>query len=516
MRSKKVLINSIFGMAGYAILMLSNFITRSVFVDQLGLSMAGVDTTFKNFLQVLSLAELGLSTGLLYKLYKPIEEKNNREIKRVLNFYKQAYKVIASVFMGGAVVLAFVVNFFIKDTDKSPLYISFLFILYAGDTVASYLFANRKALIVADQNNYLVNRNDAFIALITLISQVTLLYLTKSFIVYAVVKIVCRLIGASLIGNKFKKMYPEIAKDKSKETITGDEKKSLIKNMSAMLCHRIGGVSVTATGSAITSKMLGTVQAGIYGNYTIITTALMQLVTQVFNGVTASFGNIITVESKETIYKRFKLLYFFNYLIFSFFTVSVGVIVQPFMMLWMHGDPNSLFQNRTVVLLLCYFYIFGIRRVVLMAKDSAGLFRQDQWFAILEAVLNIVMSVVFVLWFKSVDGILLANILSMLIIPLWTQPYLVYKYVLNAKLGSYYVRYVIYFAMTAGIYVLTSLVANKLTANISNLFVELIVRGVICVAIPNVVNVVVFARTQEFKDLLTLLLGVVKKKTKKG
>lgn len=516
MRSKKVLINSIFGMAGYAILMLSNFITRSVFVDQLGLSMAGVDTTFKNFLQVLSLAELGLSTGLLYKLYKPIEEKNNREIKRVLNFYKQAYKVIASVFMGGAVVLAFVVNFFIEDTDKSPLYISFLFILYAGDTVASYLFANRKALIVADQNNYLVNRNDAFIALITLISQVTLLYLTKSFIVYAVVKIVCRLIGASLIGNKFKKMYPEIAKDKSKETITGDERKSLIKNMSAMLCHRIGGVSVTATGSAITSKMLGTVQAGIYGNYTIITTALMQLVTQVFNGVTASFGNIITVESKETIYKRFKLLYFFNYLIFSFFTVSVGVIVQPFMMLWMHGDPNSLFQNRTVVLLLCYFYIFGIRRVVLMAKDSAGLFRQDQWFAILEAVLNIVMSVVFVLWFKSVDGILLANILSMLIIPLWTQPYLVYKYVLNAKLSSYYVRYVIYFAMTAGIYVLTSLVANKLTANISNLFVELIVRGVICVAIPNLVNVVVFARTQEFKDLLTLLLGVVKKKTKKG
>ena len=117
MRSKKVLINSIFGVGGYLILMLSNFVARSVFVDQLGLSMAGVDTTFKNFLQVLSLAELGLSTGLLYKLYKPIEEKNNKEIKKVLNFYKQAYKVIASVFMGGAVILSLVVNFFIEDTD---------------------------------------------------------------------------------------------------------------------------------------------------------------------------------------------------------------------------------------------------------------------------------------------------------------------------------------------------------------------------------------------------------------
>ncbi len=516
MRSKKVLINSIFGVAGYVILMLSNFVTRSVFVDQLGLSMAGVDTTFKNFLQVLSLAELGLSTGLLYKLYKPIEEKNNKEIKKILNFYKQAYKIIASVFMGGALVLSLVVNFFIEDTDKSPLYISFLFILYASDTVASYLFANRKALIVADQNNYLVNRNDAFISLITLISQVSLLYLTKSFIVYAVVKIVCRLIGATLIGNKFNKKYPEIAKDKSKETITGDEKKSLIKNMSAMLCHRIGGVSVTATGSAIISKLLGTVQAGIYGNYILITNTLLMLVTQVFNGITASFGNIITVESKEVIYKRFNLLYFFNYLIFSFFTVSVGILIQPFMRLWMQDAPNSLFSYNTVLLLLCYFYVYGMRRVILMAKDSAGLYRQDQWFAIVEAILNIIMSITFVLYSKSINGIIIANTLSMLIIPFWTQPYLVYKHVLGEKVIKYYVKYVVYACVTVVSFVLTYFAAERMVRDVDNLFVELILRAIVCVAIPNLMNLVLFCRTNEFKELLQLVLGILNKKIKKG
>ena len=516
MRSKKVLINSIFGVGGYLILMLSNFITRSVFVDQLGLSMAGVDTTFKNFLQVLSLAELGLSTGLLYKLYKPIEEKNNREIKKILNFYKQAYKVIASIFMGGALVLSFVVNFFIEDTDKAPLYISFLFILYAGDTVASYLFANRKALIVADQNNYLVNRNDAFISLITLISQVTLLYLTKSFIVYAVVKIVCRLLGASLIGNKFKKMYPEIANDKSKETIAGEEKKALIKNMSAMLCHRVGGVSVTATGSAIISKLLGTIQAGIYGNYILITNTLLMLVTQVFNGITASFGNIITVESKEVIVKRFNLLYFFNYLIFSFFTVSVGILIQPFMRLWMQDAPNSLFGYDTVLFLLGYFYVYGMRRVVLMAKDSAGLYRQDQWFAIVEAILNIVLSIALVLYTESINGIIIANTLSMLIIPMWTQPYLVYKHVLDEKVIKYYIRYFAYAGVTVFSFVLTYLVAEKVAVKTDNLFIEMILRAIVCVAIPNLINLVLFCRTREFKELLNLVLRVLNKKIKKG
>ncbi len=515
MRSKKVLINSLFGMAGYALLMISNFITRSVFVEQLGLSMAGVDTTFKNFLQVLSLAELGLSTGLLYKLYKPIEERDNRAIKRILNFYKQAYKVIASVFMGGAVLLAFVVNFFVEDTGKSPIYIATLFLLYAGDTVASYLFANRKALIVADQNNYVVNRNDAFISLITLVSQVSLLYLTRSFIVYAVVKIVCRLIGASLIGRKFKRMYPHIAADCSRETITGDEKRSLIKNMSAMLCHRVGGVSVTATGSAIIAKFLGTVAAGVYGNYTIITTALSQLAVQVFNGITASFGNIITVESRETVYKRFNLLYFFNYLIFSFFTVSVGVIVQPFMRLWMNEAPDSLLPNRTVLLLLCYFYVYGIRRVVLMAKDSAGLYRQDQWFAVGEAVLNIVMSVVLVWRMRSIDGIILANLLSMLIVPLWTQPYLVYKHVLEHPVIGYYVRYVLYFAVTVGLYLFTAFLADMVTGFLrgytANLLVELAVRALLCAIVPNFINVLIFFRTAEMRDMRALFRGVLKR-----
>ena len=512
MRSKKVLVNSIFGVGGYAVLMLSNFITRAVFVSELGLSMGGVDTTFKNFLQVLSLAELGLSTGLLYKLYRPIEEKDNAAVKRVLNFYKQAYKVIAAVFMGGAFILSFAVNFVIKDTDKPKWYISILFILYAADTVASYLYANRKALIVADQNNYIVNRNDAFVSIITLISQVILLKTTHSFIVFAVVKIVCRLIGAVSIGYQFRKRYPEIASDKSTDTITGEERKSLTKNMGAMLCHRVGGVSVTATGSAIITYFIGTAVAGVYGNYTLITNALNQLVTQVFNGITASFGNIVTVEKEETVYNRFKLLYFFNYLIFSFFTVSFGVLVQPFMRLWMQGEENSLFPTSTLILLVLYFYIYGMRRVVLMAKDSAGLYRQDCGFAILEAVINIVLSIVLAWKFKSIDGVIAANVISMLIIPMWTQPYLVYKYVLKHRLSSYYLTYLLYAVITAVSFAATWILAEKASSFTENLFAELIIRAVICAIVPNLINLVIFIKTREMKDLVTLLLGVFRRK----
>lgn len=513
MRSKKVLVNSLFGLIGYLVLMVSNFITRSVFVDSLGLSMAGVDTTFKNFLQVLSLAELGLSTGLIYKLYRPIEEKDNAAIKRVLNFYKRAYKIIALIFMGGALVLSVIVPFFVHDTDKSPLYLGFLFVLYAGDTVASYLFANRKALIVADQNNYLVNRNDAFVSIITAILQITLLYITKSFIVYAVVKIVCRLIGASLIGRKFKKMYPEIAGDKSKDIIGGEERGDLMKNMGAMLCHKIGAVSVTASGSAILSAMISTTMAGVYGNYVLVTNTLLMLIAQVFYGITASFGNVMTVETKEAVYKKFKVLYFFNFLIISFCTTATFVLIQPFMKLWIGNKTDNLFDLGTVVLLICYFYAFGIRRVVLMTKDSAGLFRPDRYFAIFEAVFNIVASVVLVHITKSVNGLIAANLLSILIVPLWTQPKIIYKSIFQRGVGEYYLKYLLYAVITAVVTAGTYYAANCLV-RVESVILEILLKGIICVILPILVYVILFYKTEEFKYIIGMIKGLITRKGK--
>ena len=509
MRSKKILINSLFGLFGYLLLMVSNFITRSVFIDQLGMSMAGVDTTFKNFLHVLSLAELGLSTGLIYKLYKPIQQKDNGAIKRILNFYKKAYSIIAAVFMGGALILSVVVNFFVSDSGLHPVYISVLFLLYAADTVASYLFANRKALIVADQNNYLINRNDALISLLSLVCQVTLLYLTQSFILFAVVKILCRLLGASLIGRKFKKLYPDIAADHSRELISGDERKALMQNMGAMLCHRIGGVSVTATGSAIISGFLGTVKAGIYGNYTLITTTLLQLMTQVFHGITASYGNVLNSEGEGFIYKKFKQIYFFNYLLISFATVSVAVLIQPFMRFWI-AEQGSLMPYRTVVLLLIYFYLFGMRRVILMSKDSAGLYRPDRYCAILEAAVNIGLSILLIIKLDSIDGVILANIISVFLIPFWTQPILVYKRVLHRNPVHYYVRYGIYALLTTAMTALTLWVASFV--NVQNILLELALKGVICLVVPNLLNLLIFFRTEDMHSLIAMFRRLLKRK----
>ena len=520
MRTEKAIKNALFGMGSYLVLMLSNFITRAVLIRVLGNEFVGLEGLFKNIISMLALAELGLGTGLVYKLYKPIADGDKKQIKHILNFYKKAYQIIALVILAAGVVLSFIVHIFVKEKHYTPVYLGIAFLLFLLDVLASYWYANRKALLLADQKNYVINQNDVFIQLSTMIVQVLLLFLLQgygkylSFLVYAVVKILCRLTGAVMIAVRFKRLYPDIAADPDNTSISEEERKPLMKNIGAMLCHKIGAFSVLSSASIIITNFVGLVANGMYSSYMLIVNTITQLILQIFTGITASFGSLLSTGSSERAYEKFNLLYFLNFFIYCFCTTSLFVLMQPFVGLVF--GKETLFGTDTLVLFCVYFYVLGIRRVILMSKDSAGLFRPDRYMAVLEAVLNIVLALIFV-QFWGVNGVLLASILSQLIIPLWTQPYLVYKNILKHDLKPYYLKYLLYagiVAFSAGFtYWLACLLPFK------NVFLVLIFRALLCLIVPNALNILIFWKTEEFKSLKALgmtMLGKLTKKVKKA
>lgn len=510
MRSRKALINALAGMAGYAVVLLSNFITRGVLVRQLGLDAVGLETTFRNIISMMALAELGIGTGLVYKLYRPIAEGDKVSIRRILNFYGYAYRRIAAVILSVGVILAFFVPLFVEEA-YDPLYLGVIFLLFVGDTVSSYLFADRKALLVADQKNYLVNINDASVQVMSLVLQVATLLIFKQFWLYVGLKIVCRVIGACLIARRFRKQYPDIAADRDRTLPSPEERKPLTQNMGAMLCHKVGGFSVTATGSAIMTKFLGLTASGMYGNYYLITSTLSQVITQIFNGITASFGSLMTDGNEKAVYEKFNVLYFVNFWIYSFCTVSAYVVFQPFITLWVGAD--SLLDRETLLVMMAFFYVNGMRRVIMMARDSTGMYRPDRYLALVEAALNIGLSVWFVqLW--GIKGVVFANTLSMLLIPMWTQPYLVYKRILHRPVLAYYGRYVVYLAVTVGCLMLTSWMSGLIAPH--NGLTDLLIRAGLCAVLPNAVILVLFHRTKEFGVLWGTLRNLFKGKKREG
>lgn len=509
MRKKNSIINSIAGAVSYLILVLSNFIVRSVFVQQMGADVQGVSDLFTNIISMLALAELGLGTGLIYKLYKPVADHDVPRIKSLLRFYKRAYLIIGGVISAGGIVLSFYVYVFDKYKIFSHFYLGITFFLFVLDVLASYLFAHQKALITADQKNYIINIVHAAEQVVVCIIQVILLILTQSFVLFIIVRIVCRVAEGFVLLRWYKKMYPDIDL-KDSTAIEREERRDLFHNINAMLYHRIGGFSLTSTSNMILSYFESFGLVCLYNNYSLITSNVNNMIAQMFQGVTASFGDLLNTENKQKAYDRFNVLYYVNYLVASFCSIAILVLIEPFVRIWL-GD-KFLLSRWTLLLIIIYFYIYGMRRVIFMARDSAGLYTPDKYMPLVETCLNIGLGIWFVqLW--SVNGILLANIISMLVIPFWIQPFIVYKYIFERSVKEYFKRYALYliaFCISGGITVwLCSLIWFK------NMFLVLLIRGCVCLVVPNGINLVIFCWTKEFRYVITMFPSAARRFSKK-
>lgn len=506
-RTRKAMKNAVFGVLSYLILTVSTLITRWVFVAQFdrvapgfGTELSGVESLYKSVISMMALAELGIGTGLVYLLYKPIAEHDNAAIHRILNFYKRAYEVVAAVILAIGAAMSFFIYRFAKDTTCSPVYLGVTFFLYSLDTLASYLFAHQRAMMVADQKNYLNNVNEVIMNFLAMVLQVAGLLIWHSFVLYILLRVFCRVVAALLIHRNFKRLYPELAADRSRETIDREQRKSVFHTLYAMLFHKIGGVATHKAGILIISSVLGTVVNGMYSYYLTITDAVTSLVTQVFSGITASFGDYLTGGDMDAAHDKFNVLYYFNFVISSTCATLILVLIQPFIGLWM-GEQNRL-SNGVALLVAVYFYLYSLRRVVFVVRDSTGMYRPDRYMPLIETALNVGLGLYWAFTKGDIRYVLLANIISMAAIPLWVQPVVVYRRVFHRSSAGYFLRYGLYALLTAAGMAAAWGLSALLPA--ANAVVNLLLRAVICVAASLAVSVLPFVRTKEFRYLWQL------------
>ena len=74
----------------------TGFITQYVFIHFLGLEYVSLDGLFTNVLSFLSLAELGIGSAISAYLYKPLSNKNEKQISKLMAIYKRCYFVIGN------------------------------------------------------------------------------------------------------------------------------------------------------------------------------------------------------------------------------------------------------------------------------------------------------------------------------------------------------------------------------------------------------------------------------------
>ena len=88
---------------------------------------------------------MGVGSAIVYSLYKPLAERDEKKIVKLMNMYKTAYRNIAlAVFGIGLCLVPFIQNIVTK-VDVSDGYIRLVFVLFLSVIIGnsfptSYLF----------------------------------------------------------------------------------------------------------------------------------------------------------------------------------------------------------------------------------------------------------------------------------------------------------------------------------------------------------------------------------------
>lgn len=486
---------------GQVVQLLIQFVSRTIFIASLSTEYLGVNGLFSNIFSLLSLTELGFGSALIYALYKPIAENDEKHITCLMNLYRKIYKIIALVvFVLGLLLLPFLDFFIAGETEIQHL--NFIYILYLVNTASSYLFIYKKSLIDANQKNYITVIYQKVFILIQHILQIVVLLVWKSFYGYLFLQILFNILTNFAISCKADKMYPFISNDK-KSLPESSETKAIFKNTYAMSLHKLGMILVNNTDNLLMSALISLKTVGIYSNYTLLINNVNVLVQMLFSSMTASVGNLCAKESVEKVKATYDKVNFLGFWIYSFCAVALICLLNPFIKLWV--GERFLFNQKIVCIIVLSFFINGMRKATLTFRDALGLFWNDRYKAIAEALINLVVSFVCTTRF-GVVGIFIGTITSSMLTSFWLEPYILYKHKFKVSVLDYFRRYTKY--------VIVMVALGTITFNITQTFNDSWVMFVLRVAsvcvIYNIGIFVIFFHSKEMRSLYLQALGMMK------
>lgn len=486
--------NTTVAMTARIIAILAGYITRVVFTHTLTQDYVGINGLFTDILNVLALSELGVGTAITYALYRPISEGDVEKQKSLMKMYRSFYHIVAALVLAAGLLVVPFLGVLIKDQPQVE-HLLFIYLMYLFNSVMSYLLIYKRTLIDAHQQSYISVLYQTLFLILQYAAQIVVLYATGSFILYLSVLILCTIGGNLAISRKADRMYPYL-KEKKVQKLSGGERQDIFQNIRAMLMHKIGNVLVNNTDNLLLSALVGSLSVGSYSNYFLVIGSVRQVLNQMFQGITASVGNLGVEESRDRIKKILEASFFIGQWMFGLAAICLFESLDPFVE-FSFGAQYVFSWDITLILCL-NFYLTGMRQATLVFRDSMGVFKYDRYKAIPEAVINLVVSL-FLGRMLGTAGIFLGTMVSTVTTSLWVEPYVLYKHRLQTSSKPYFAKYALYASVTFALWWGEDLLCRLITGSP---WMVCLLRLILCFAVTNLVYLILYHRTREFRLLV--------------
>ena len=504
MRSKLAFKNMAANLFLQVIVFLSGIILPRFILEAYGSTVNGMITSINQFLTYLGLAEAGVGTATVVALYTPLALNRTGEVNSILSASRRFYNRSGTLFLVMVLVLTYIYPFLISNQLDYALVRGMVLVL-AGSTLVDYFFLGKyRVLLNANQEGYVVALIQAAGTVVNMAVSILLIYAGAGVLVVKAVATGVYMLRLFLVKIYAKRRYPEL--DFHAEPADG-----ALKQKNAALLHQVVSIIVNNTDTTILTICLGArslLEVSVYGTYMLVVNAVNQLLTSFSNGLTAGFGEVIARKEDNVLLKSYSS-YEYMYMVILFIGIPcMGVLILPFIMVYtINLEDVNYVRPVLAVLFTLVVFMQNVRIPGLTIICAAGHYKQTQRQAILEAAINLVVSLALV-WHFGISGVLFGTVCSYgyrsFDIILYNN-----KYLMKGTAKMSFIRILrnliaVAVLIAAGLWIIPQTMDSFVTW-----FIYAMGMGIVSCAVIVAVNYV--AEPEEFRSLWERVKGILRK-----
>ena len=382
MRNKLLAKNTVASLIAQITTLICGFILPRLFLQHFGSEVNGLVNSIVQFLSVISFLELGVGAVVESSLYKPLAEKDNQQISKVMVSANKFFQRLAQILFIYVLILMLVYPL-IANQNLGFLYTATLIAAISISSFAQYYFGIANALLLnADQRGYI--QYNAQTVTVVLNTAVCAVMISMNGTIQMVKLATSLIYLARPLALHFyvKRHYQIDWKIKYTE--------EPIKQKWNGVAQHIAAVVLDGTDTIVLTVFSTLSNVSIYSVYFLVIKGVKTLFLSMTNGIQALIGELWAKQELEKLKGFFAWVEWVIHTGTTYVFSCTAALIVPFVQVYTFGinDANYI-QPVFAVLLTLANAMHCLRLPYNIMVLAAGHYRQTQKNYIVAAILNI-------------------------------------------------------------------------------------------------------------------------------
>ena len=415
MRGKRLFYNTISSLVFQVTTIVCGFILPRLILNAFGSEVNGLVNSIAQFLGVISFLELGVGAVVQSALYKPLAEKNQEDVSKIIASANKFFTRLGQILLIYVIVLVIVYPQF-AGKNFGFAYTATLIVAISISSFAQYFFGIvNRLLLTADQRGYIQYNAQ------------TLAVVCNTAACFVLIRVGCSIQIVKLTTSLIYLLQPFLIYLYVRHHYSIDRTIKYIKEPIPQkwngIAQHVAAVILDGTDTIVLTLFATLSDVSIYSVYFLVVKGVKQLFMSMTNGITSLIGELWAKQELKELNKTFSWTEWVIHTGTTFVFGLTAILIVPFVKVYTLGihDANYI-QPLFAALIVAANAGHCLRLPYNIIILAAGHYKQTQNNYIIAAILNIVVSVVTVkAW--GLIGVAIGTLVAMGYQTVWMAVY---------------------------------------------------------------------------------------------